>query len=417
MIRAGVAVIEITPPPGLLMAGFAARTEPAEGAHDPLTVRALAIDETVLVVADVIGFHQEMSARVRARCGLPDENVMLCATHTHGGPVSMTGRLHAAAEPGYLGRLEDACVTAIDQARDRRVDAELLFAAGADPNVARNRRHDDGPIDRSLPVLKVRRKGGQLLAILVNYACHPVVLGADNRQWTGDYPHFVRAELEAANPGATAIFLTGCIGDLNTGHSAEASISLAGNPARSFPAAEAFGKRIAEAVVKRKETSLGTDCSAALTNVTLTFERREKVPLDSLRKAWLEDAEQSGEARAELLKIWADWARDIAPRPLDPLTERVAMFDWGGMILIGMPGEIFAATALDLRSALGDRPVMLAGFCDDNPGYIPPRAEYPFGGYEVDEAHRFYGQPATVAPGCAEAIRDAALAIAGAERV
>lgn len=411
MIRAGVAVIDITPPAGLLMAGFAARTEPAESAHDPLTVRALAIDETVLVVADVIGFHREMSARVRARCGLPDESVMLCATHTHGGPVSMTGRLHAAADPGYLGRLEDACVTAIDQARDRRVDAELSFASGADPDVARNRRYDDGPIDRSLPVLKVRGKNGQVLAILVNYACHPVVLGADNRQWTGDYPHFVRAELEASNPGATAIFLTGCIGDLNTGHSAEASISLAGNPARSFLAAEAFGKRIAQAVVEGKDRPLGADCSTGLTNVTLTFERREKAPLDSLRKAWLEEAEQSDIARAELLKIWADWARDIAPRPLDPLPERVAMFDWGGMILIGMPGEIFAATALGLRAALGDRPVMLAGFSDDNPGYIPPRQEYPFGGYEVDEAHRFYGQPATVAPGCAEAIRDAALAI------
>ncbi|MEO1224787.1 MAG: alkaline ceramidase, partial [Pseudomonadota bacterium] len=66
MIRAGVAVVDITPPKGLLMAGFAARTEPAEGAHDRLTVRALAIEETVLVVADIIGFHHEMSARVRA---------------------------------------------------------------------------------------------------------------------------------------------------------------------------------------------------------------------------------------------------------------------------------------------------------------------------------------------------------------
>lgn len=417
MIRAGVAVIDITPPLGLLMAGFAARKEPAEGAHDPLTVRALAIDETVLVVADVIGFHQDMSSRVRARSGLPDENVMLCATHTHGGPVSMSGRLHAAADAGFLSRLEDACVTAVEEALGSRVDAELSFAAAPDPDVARNRRHEDGPIDRSLPVLKVRRNDGHLLAILVNYACHPVVLGADNRQWTGDYPHFVRAELEAANPGATAIFLTGCIGDLNTGHSAEASISLAGNPARSFPAAEAIGKRIAQAVAEGKDRPLGRDCVTAVTIVKLTFERREKAPHDGLRKAWLEEAEQSDMARAELLKIWADWARDIAPRPLDPLHERVAMFNWGRMILIGMPGEIFAATALDLRSALGDRPVMLAGFCDDNPGYIPPRQEYPFGGYEVDEAHRFYGQPATIAPGCAEAIRDAALAISTGQRV
>ena len=42
MLKAGIAVVDITPPPGLAMAGFGARTEPALGAHDALTVRALA---------------------------------------------------------------------------------------------------------------------------------------------------------------------------------------------------------------------------------------------------------------------------------------------------------------------------------------------------------------------------------------
>ena len=414
MIRAGIAVVDITPDSGLLMAGFAARTAPAEGANDPLTVRALAINDTVLLVADVIGLQRDMSARIRARCGLPDRNVMLCATHTHGGPVSMPGRLHAAADPDYLRRLEDACVGAIEQAMAAQVPADLFHAGGADPDVARNRRHADGPIDRSLPVLKVRGQDGRLLAILVNYACHPVVLGADNRFWTGDYPHFVRAALERAHPGATAIFLTGCIGDLNTGHSAAASISLAANEARSFPTAAKIGERIAKAVAGGADTPLGTECSAAETTTTLTFERRERQPPEALRRMWLDEAERADPARAALLRIWADWARDIAPRPLKPLPERVSMLTWGDLKIIGMPGEMFAATALELREALGGSPLMLTGFCDDNPGYIPPRSEYQHGGYEVDEAHRFYGLGATVAPGCAEAIRDAVLALADA---
>ena len=55
-VMAGAAVIDITPSPGLLMCGYAARTEPATGTHDPLTARALVIDDTALVVADVLGF-------------------------------------------------------------------------------------------------------------------------------------------------------------------------------------------------------------------------------------------------------------------------------------------------------------------------------------------------------------------------
>jgi hypothetical protein len=53
----------------------------------------------------------------------------------------------------------------------------------------------------------------------------------------------------------------------------------------------------------------------------------------------------------------------------------------------------------------------IIGFAEDNPGYIPPASEYAFGGYEVDEAHRFYGQPATFASGCAEALAEAAIAL------
>src|SRR6185369_14421856 len=110
MIRAGAAIIDITPTPGLPMSGFAARTQPAEGVHDGLTVRAVVIGETAIVVADVIGIDAAMSARIRKRCALPAENIVVAALHTHGGPVSMAGRLSVAADLTYLERLEDACV-------------------------------------------------------------------------------------------------------------------------------------------------------------------------------------------------------------------------------------------------------------------------------------------------------------------
>ena len=41
------------------------------------------------------------------------------------------------------------------------------------------------------------------------------------------------------------------------------------------------------------------------------------------------------------------------------------------------------------------------------PGYIPPRDAYPAGGYEVAEAHRYYGLPAAFAPGSAETLASA----------
>ena len=64
-VMAGAAVVDITPPAGQMMCGYAARTEPATGTHDPLTARALVIGDTALVVADVLGLHEDRCHRLR----------------------------------------------------------------------------------------------------------------------------------------------------------------------------------------------------------------------------------------------------------------------------------------------------------------------------------------------------------------
>lgn len=409
MIRAGAALVDITPPSGLALSGFAARSEPALGAHDSLTVRAVVVENTALVVADVIGLHADMARRIRERCVLPADNVIVAALHTHGGPVSMTGRLSQKADTAYLERLEAACVHAIDGAVSSARPARLTAGWGADPGVARNRRHAGGMIDSALPVLRIRDSAGDPIAVITAYACHPVVLGADNRFWTADYPHCVRKYLEAANPGAMALFLTGCAGDANTGHSAHASISLAPSTYRSFESAQAYGERIAAAACQADEIPMEEHVSVANRTLNLGFERRETETPQALAERWSRERKTADPARAALLTFWIDWAAEIAGRPLTPVEARVSVLNWGGLPIVALPGEIFAETALRIRRKMSESPSFVIGFAEDNPGYIPPAPEYAFGGYEVDEAHRYYGQPATFASGSAEALADAAV--------
>ena len=404
MILAGAAVVEINPPAGLAMCGYAARTRPAQGSHDPLSVRALAVGDTALAVADVIGLERDFCRRVRSGCVLPDDNVLLCALHNHGGPPSMAGRLAQSPADGFMQQLEATCIAAIDQAVAARRQSTLTFGAGADPQVACNRRRVDGPTDPSLPVLRVRDAAGQICAVLVNYACHPVVLGADNLLWTADYPHFVRRDIEAEHPGATAIFVTGCAGDANLGHSAKSSISLAAQKGRDYATAATVGARIAAAALAAPERPLGDKARAKTAEVKLHLHRRETSPAATLAARWKSEQACADPAHAAALQVWIDWAATVAQRPLRPLHERVTALRWGGLPVIGLPGEIFAATGLALRATGLGAEAVLAGFADDNPGYIPPEEEYQFGGYEVDEAHRYYGQPASFAPGSAEAL-------------
>jgi hypothetical protein len=78
------------------------------------------------------------------------------------------------------------------------------------------------------------------------------------------------------------------------------------------------------------------------------------------------------------------------------------------MLIVGLPGEIFAETSLSIRAAVGGTPAMVLSYADSTPGYIPPASEYQFGGYEVDEAHRFFGLGGSFISGSAERLADAA---------
>ncbi len=412
MIEVGVASINITPPPGLAMVGFAARTECAIGAHDPLSVRALVVGQTALVTADVIGIDAAMSKRVRTSSCLPEEAITIVATHTHGGPASMQDRLWNEPDPQFLTRLEAGLVEVINTAAASKRPASLYGGTGSEPGFAKNRRHKDGAVDTGIPVVRFDDPEGVPFAIFMSYACHPVVLAADNLLWTADYIHFARQEVEAAYPEAIAVFATGCAGDVNTGHSAAGSLTKSGNSQRSFGMAEQIGKGIAKSVAETSFKKLGKSVGSAEQFLDLDFQPRETGTGEELARQYRDAAEQNP-GKEFLYKIWADWARNKKGKNINPLRVRCSALSWGDSVLISLPGEVFAETAIRIRRKIAnDHPVFLLAYADDNPGYIPPESEFEFGGYEIDEAHRFYGLGATFAPGSAERLERAGQLVA-----
>ena len=72
------------------------------------------------------------------------------------------------------------------------------------------------PVDGTVSVLRVDSTDGQPLAILVNYACHPVVFGSDNLQYSADFPAAMARTVEGAFAGKPlCFFLQGAPGDIN----------------------------------------------------------------------------------------------------------------------------------------------------------------------------------------------------------
>jgi len=71
------------------------------------------------------------------------------------------------------------------------------------------------PVDPTVGVIRVDDESGKPRAVIVNYACHAVVLGPDNRQISADYPGYLRQRIERELPGALCLFTQGGAGDIN----------------------------------------------------------------------------------------------------------------------------------------------------------------------------------------------------------
>ena len=225
--RAGVARIDITPPVGHLMGGYEARKHGSTGLHDPLYATVLVIESgdnsLALVTCDLRSF---VSTRVgelaRQKFGI--RNTLIDVSHTHSGPLTWELR-----SPWYAGA-EDKMVEAVGKAKAAEFPATLEMAAGRIYLGHNRRKIVDGkgvmwwrnaeklpshPLDPTVNALQVKDDQGKTRAVLVNYACHPSVLGPDNYDYSADYPGAMKRYIESQIPGSTALFVQGGAGDIN----------------------------------------------------------------------------------------------------------------------------------------------------------------------------------------------------------
>lgn len=352
------------------MAGFAARTKPSIGVHDPLEIRAIAVStlddpavSSLLLVADLIALDvetvDELTGRVASECLLPPSQVCLAVTHTHGGPAVTEDHLGGRGDLEYLRRLSDAALQVSRSALDAQVPVTVHTGRSELTTVAHNRR-GEGIIDPAVHVVLLRGLDGALLSVLFTYACHPVVVGPANLLFTADWPGSARAWLDR-HLGITSVFAQGCAGQINTGHTAEDSLTGDTSSRRTFAEAEHVGRLVADSVMQAMDAARlveGTSVSVASEVISL--------PL----------TDGQGVVRAP-----------------------VAVISWAGVRLLCLPGEPFVELGLDARAELDDPALVVLGYTGGVPGYIPyPPGLYAAGGYEICHAHRFYGQPAGFGP-------------------
>jgi neutral ceramidase len=255
-IKAGFAERDITPDIGMEQPGGYGKSF-HRTFHDPCKVRVALFDDgkktAVVIGLDALVVPRQVVLDARAQIekatGITSDAVLIGASHSHSsGPVGMVMphefdtasdlvkklayEESSCADPGYLLRLTHEIVAGVVAAQQNKVPVQLGFGFGHEDKVAFNRRlrmkngqswshpgvgNPDileyaGPIDPQVGVIGAWDMQGQLVGVVVNYACHATTNpGGISANWIQYLEKTIRGGLGTHAP---VVFMQGACGDI-----------------------------------------------------------------------------------------------------------------------------------------------------------------------------------------------------------
>lgn len=407
MLRASAGKIDLAPSVGDWMTGFAARVHPTTGTHDPITARALLLNNgetsTAIVSCDVLGFLPADAANMRRaiaqKSDIPKDNIIICCTHTHSGPASMPMR-------GIMGRLNDSW---LENANKKIVDlvagleselqpAQIAHASTIVQGVGHNRQDNSHPIDEELIAISIESQGGSVIATLINYATHAVVLGPGNLEYSADFPGAAVNAIEQVR-GGIGLYLQGACGDVNP------ATGDAGHGEQGFAKISRIGETLAQAAAEALENAPRAK-DAAIRVMDKTIE----IPLD-LQPTMYDIDQLIAESQAQLDKAHAEkdlfneqWALSMFEweNELKQAAESNTVPKWipakviavkiNDLALISLPFETYSDIGTRIKDGLKPLKTAYIGYANGLYGYCASEWAYEQGGYGPGDSHRWFPQ-------------------------
>lgn len=402
-LRAGMAKADITPPPGLPMYGFLDRLKDdklSTGTLDPLYARVLVLEagekRLALVTLDLgRTFRESEIARLReqlkASAGI--SFLIITASHTHSGPNILDQESGGKLQAWETGAIEKMSAAVVDASR-HLVDARLGTGRG-EVYIGYNRRQvqPDGtvkmlwtnpgkqptsPLDPTMFVMRVDDAEGKPLAILVNYACHPVVFGSDNLSYSSDFVGVMRDTVEKAfDQKPLCLFLQGADGDINPYYAT--TLLSDGALAKRDRSGRQLGEE-AVRVAKEIHTDAAPDAAIDFADDVMNF--RLRWPAKEFREGLLKTYGQH---------VFEDHADIMAEDPPpDRLELHVATVLLNKRIaLIGMPGEPFVNFQINWRDRSPVPDAFFLGYANGYFDYFPTIDAAAQGGYGAGDSNTY----------------------------
>ncbi len=427
--RVGISQVDITPEklPVSMLGSFADR--PATTVHDPLYVRTLVLDDgklrVAIAVCDICAVPRELFDEAKQRAaqstGIPRQQMLMAATHTHTAPAVVNLLDAVKVDPEYTRLLVAKLAEGVQKAAGRLAPAKIGWAFGSLPEEVGCRRwlkkegtippnplgettdlvqmnptggspdlvHPAGPTDPEVSVLSVVDPAGRARAVLANYSLHyvgGVPAGMLSADYFGEFCTQVRQRLAPHSKPEEflGILSNGTSGDIN-------NIDFR----KPRPKAEPF-QRIREVAARVADVAAAAQQKA---------EHRAWAPLAmvereielGVRKPTAEQVQRAEKILAELKQAKPDARKEyyaqstlrMAQWP-DSVKIKLQVLRIGDLAIATIPCEVFAEIGLEIKRRSAVRPVFVMQLANGYNGYLPTPQQHALGGYETWRAPSSY---------------------------
>ncbi|WP_339922269.1 neutral/alkaline non-lysosomal ceramidase N-terminal domain-containing protein [uncultured Cyclobacterium sp.] len=416
-MEVGVAMIDITPEGPIRLAGYGARPKSeADQIIHRLSAKALAFGSdaqgaSLLITVDLVGIPnhitQKLARQLSEKVGLDPAQLVICASHTHGGPevgnllnilqyrgetfsdslLSVAQLVHISNYTEQLSqKLEEVALAALKN----RAPSLVAWGQG-EVGFAKNRRTQGGPVDKALPLMRITDPSGELKAVLVNYACHGTTLGGEVNQLHGDWMTEAQQMIESNHAGAVAMVAIGCGADANP------------EPRGKMEHIGLHAKAISDEVNRLLNAPLQPLTQVPVGKIKWINLPFAKVPRIPELITQTEDKTVKGYfARLALDRIARGQEIPAA------LSYPVQTWTFGNeLAMVNLAGEVVVDYSLRLKKELGADRLWVNAYSNDVPCYIASRRVIQEGGYEAVSSMYYYDKPSAFSEDVEDLIIDA----------